>query len=74
MLGVLKTGDIFGEMGLIDGGARSATVKALEDRAISVLSRESFEGLAERNPQALIPLLKVLTTRLRNTIQKTVAA
>ncbi|PIQ97943.1 MAG: hypothetical protein COV67_01510 [Nitrospinae bacterium CG11_big_fil_rev_8_21_14_0_20_56_8] len=69
VIGALHTGDIFGEMGLIDGKPRSATVIALEDGRISILSRESFEALAERKPESLMPLLRVLSIRLRDTLQ-----
>ena len=36
-IGVLKEGDIFGEMGLIDGLPRSASVISLEDSSISII-------------------------------------
>lgn len=69
IIGVLKENDIFGEMGLIDGLPRSATVTALEDCTISVLSQDVFNSLAQHNPQALMPILKVLAARLRATLE-----
>ena len=69
IISVLGDGDIVGEMGLIDGLPRSATVTALEDCTISVLSPEVFNSLAQHNPQALMPILKVLSTRLRATLK-----
>ncbi|MBT5552094.1 MAG: cyclic nucleotide-binding domain-containing protein [Nitrospina sp.] len=68
IIAVLKETDIFGEMGLIDGLPRSATVVALEDCSISVMTRETFNHLAHHNPQALMPILKVLAKRLRSTL------
>ena len=68
ILGILKKSEIFGEMGLIDGLPRSATVKALEDCIVSVFSKETFNSLADHNPEALIPIFKVLTRRLRSTL------
>lgn len=70
VLGVLRSSDIFGEMGLIDGRPRSATVTALEDGKVNVISKESFETLAQKSPQALMPLLKVLSNRLRETLER----
>lgn len=67
-IGVLKENDIFGEMGLIDGLPRSATVVALEDCTISIMTQEGFNSLAQHNPQALMPILKVLAKRLRATL------
>lgn len=69
IIGILKENDIFGEMGLIDGLPRSATVTALEDCTISVLSQDVFNSLAQHNPQALMPILKVLAARLRSTLE-----
>ena len=65
VIGVLDQDDIFGEMGLIDGKPRSATVKALSKSKVTVLSQECFNSLEDLNPQALMPLLKVLTARVR---------
>ena len=68
ILGVLEKSEIFGEMGLIDGLPRSATVTALEDCVMSVCSQETFNNLADHNPEALIPIFKVLVGRLRSTL------
>ena len=68
-IGVLKEGDIFGEMGLIDGLPRSASVVALEDSSISIITQETFNSLAQHNAQALMPILKVLAKRLRATLK-----
>lgn len=69
IIGILDRNDIFGEMGLIDQLPRSATVKALEDSCISVMTPDNFNSLARRNPKALMPILKVLAKRLRNTLK-----
>ncbi len=68
IIGVLNENDIFGEMGLIDGFPRSATVVALADCTISIMTQEAFNSLAQHNPEALMPILKVLAKRLRATL------
>ena len=68
IIGVLNEKDIFGEMGLIDGFPRSATVVALKDCTISIMTQEAFNSLAQHNPQALMPILKILAKRLRATL------
>ena len=68
VIGVLEENDIFGEMSLIDSLPRSATVLALEDCTISVMTQETFNNLAQHNPEALMPILKVLAKRLRATL------
>ena len=65
VVALLRKNDIFGEMGLIDGKPRSATVKALSKNKVTVLSQDCFNTLEDINPKALMPLLKVLTTRVR---------
>jgi CRP-like cAMP-binding protein len=65
----LKENDIFGELGLIDGLPRSATVTALDNCTIKVLTRQSFNSLTSTNPKALMPIFKVLASRLRSTLK-----
>ncbi|OGW17145.1 MAG: hypothetical protein A3K09_00115 [Nitrospinae bacterium RIFCSPLOWO2_12_FULL_47_7] len=67
VVGVLSDSEIVGEMGLIDGSPRSATATALENTTVSIISKDHFENLYRSNPRALMPILKVLTVRLRNT-------
>ena len=55
-------------MGLIDGQPRSATVRAIEDSVMYLINRNNFDILVEKNPKALLPILKVLTGRLRETM------
>jgi len=68
VVGVLEENDIFGELGLIDGLPRSASVRALESCRVSMLTQQTFKSLARNNPQALMPILKILTNRLRETL------
>jgi CRP/FNR family transcriptional regulator, cyclic AMP receptor protein len=65
ILAILKSGDFFGEMSLLDGQARSANVMTIEDSEVLVLRREDFMALIMRYPQISIHLLKALTHRLR---------
>lgn len=68
LLCILRENEIFGEIGLIDGLPRSATARAQEDCIIYVLTKEKFENLSKYHPEALMPILKVLTSRLRETL------
>ena len=65
---ILQENDIFGEMGLIDSLPRSANVVAMEDCTISVVTQEVFNSLSKYNPDALMPILKVLASRLRKVL------
>jgi len=66
-LGVLGQGDIFGELGLIDGLPRAATVRALGGCRARKLTQRNFALLVKHNPKPLMPVLKVLVDRLRQT-------
>jgi CRP/FNR family transcriptional regulator, cyclic AMP receptor protein len=67
VLGLLKEKDIFGEMGIIDNQPRSATVTAIEKSKVSVISQDCFHSLEKTDPKALMPLLRVLSARIRST-------
>lgn len=68
VLGILGDNEIFGEMGLIDGLPRSATARAREDSVVYVLTPDTFDNLVHKNPEALLPIMKILTSRLRETM------
>jgi CRP/FNR family cyclic AMP-dependent transcriptional regulator len=70
ILGKLQVNDIFGELGLIDGLPRSATVKTIENCTLNVLTKESFNKMVKNNPEALVPILKVMASRLRSTLKQ----
>lgn len=70
VIGILKKNDIFGEMGILDGLPRSATVTALEDSKVTVITKDDFESLSRRNPNALMPILKVMSMRLRRALKR----
>jgi len=61
----LGEGQVFGEMGLIEDRPRSATVKAMTELALQVISREGFNDLLQKKPSVLIPIIKSLFERLR---------
>ena len=58
--------DFFGEMALLDGFPRSASVKALTDCECIVLIRWDFLALIRANPQVALDILPVLSQRLRS--------
>jgi CRP/FNR family transcriptional regulator, cyclic AMP receptor protein len=73
ILAFLGPGDIVGELSIIDGRPRSASVVAVRDSALSFLSRPAFEAFADKHPQICRVLLTLLAGRLRET-DVTVAA
>ena len=65
ILGVLGTGEHFGELSLIDEQPRSAHVIAMEDATLLVLRSEDFRRRVEANPAVAWALLQELSRRLR---------
>ncbi|MCC6749548.1 MAG: Crp/Fnr family transcriptional regulator [Deltaproteobacteria bacterium] len=64
-LSVLRAGDFFGDVSLIDGKPRSANVVAAEDSVFLVLDREAFVAHLRAHPQTALSLLQVMAGRLR---------
>jgi CRP/FNR family transcriptional regulator, cyclic AMP receptor protein len=60
-----QSGDIFGEISLLDGGARTAWVAALGDVELLRLDREHFEAYVRQCTPAALNLLSVAARRLR---------
>ena len=65
ILGELKKGDIIGDMALITGEKRSATIKALKLSRLIYISKKSFENVMYNNPKALMEVSKALINRLK---------
>ncbi|HCA80507.1 MAG TPA: Crp/Fnr family transcriptional regulator [Bacteroidetes bacterium] len=65
ILSIFGPGEFFGEMSLLDGLARSASVVALAKAELFMIHRRDFLKLLQEHPQVAISLLGELTTRLR---------
>ena len=58
-------GEMFGELGALDGGPRSAHVMALEDTLLASMSRETFWEVLRSYPEVAEFTLKRLATLVR---------
>jgi CRP-like cAMP-binding protein len=65
ILAFLGPGAIVGEMSIIDGRPRSASVAAVRQAALKFLSRAAFEEFTKRYPDVYKYLVKLLASRLR---------
>jgi CRP-like cAMP-binding protein len=65
ILAILRPGEFFGEMALLDGGPRSADVVALEDTTLGALGRDAFLRHIESRPRTAVRIMKELSGRLR---------
>jgi CRP-like cAMP-binding protein len=73
ILAFLGPGAIVGEMSIIDGLPRSASVVAVRPAVLSFLSRADFEDFAKKHPEVYQSLVTLLAARLRET-DTTIAA
>lgn len=62
----LKKGDFFGEMALLDGGPRTATVTATTDIELWALTEWVFRGLLVEHSQIALRTLEAMASRLRS--------
>jgi CRP-like cAMP-binding protein len=65
ILSILGENDFFGEMAILDGLARSASVVAITKADLFMIHRRDFLNLLTDFPAVAISLLKELTMRLR---------
>jgi CRP-like cAMP-binding protein len=64
LLAVLKQGDIFGEMSLIENKPRSASAIAFEDSVLLAVNKENFERMVQSQPQIIARLTTLLAERI----------
>jgi CRP/FNR family cyclic AMP-dependent transcriptional regulator len=69
----LGKGDYFGEMSLIDGQPRSASVVANGDLRTVSLDSSTFNALLDEHPEASRVVMKALSKRLRSLDEGSVA-
>ena len=66
----LGTGDIFGEMAVIDGGNRSATARITKNTILYSLSRKDFNSLVSEQPrlglQLTLNIVRIFSARIRS--------
>jgi CRP/FNR family cyclic AMP-dependent transcriptional regulator len=67
VLNIVHPGDIFGEIAVIDGAARSASAVALTDCELLVLDRRDVLPMFEKNSEICMILMRTLCQRLRRT-------
>jgi CRP-like cAMP-binding protein len=69
----LGSGDWFGELALLDGGPRTATVLAKTPVLTMSIARRSFLKLVKGDSELALGLLKVTAERLRDASQASIA-
>ncbi len=69
-LATLGPGEIVGELAMLDGEVRSASVEALTDIELLAVAARDMRGLLARNPEITAKLVMALTRRVRDTNER----
>jgi CRP-like cAMP-binding protein len=64
LLAVLKKGDIFGEMSLLDNKPRSASAVAFGPTKLMVVSKSNFEPTVQGHPEIATKIIELLSERI----------
>jgi CRP/FNR family cyclic AMP-dependent transcriptional regulator len=64
--GTIDKGEFFGEIALLDGGPRTATVTADSDVKLLGLTEWVFRGLLQEHPSIAVKTLQAMAARLRS--------
>jgi CRP-like cAMP-binding protein len=70
ILADLRSGELFGEIALLDGKPRSASVVALTNCELMFLERRNVIPFLERNPAARMKLMEMLCARIRRSDER----
>jgi CRP/FNR family cyclic AMP-dependent transcriptional regulator len=65
VVNIHEKGQFFGELGLIEGIPRTASVTTLDDTRLGILNEQEFHKLMMRYPQFAMKMMHNLVTRLR---------
>lgn len=74
LMAMLGPGEMFGEMALLTGEERSASVIARTPMQLYELEKIDFDGMLTRSPHLASGLSRILARRLRETTQSTASA
>ncbi len=66
VVAVIEENSIFGEIAMVDQRPRTATCTAKTPCKLGQVTRENYKQLLKHRPEAINPLLRVVTDRMRN--------
>jgi CRP/FNR family transcriptional regulator len=70
ILNIMKPGDIFGEMALLDNKPRSASASAVEETELIAINKQNFENMVVSQPQLMTRIIVLLSERIWNAYKK----
>jgi CRP-like cAMP-binding protein len=70
ILAVLKQNNFFGELSILDGRAHSASVEALEDTKVFILTKADMDKLLAETPQTAYKIVREMTIAICEIIRE----
>ena len=70
VLNLIREGEIFGEIALLDGRPRTADAVAMSDCELMVIERREFTALLREHPELAFKVIEILCARLRQTSEQ----
>lgn len=70
VLSIHGPGEYFGEMALLDGETRSATIITTEATRLAVIYKDDFMKILSSSPDMMFVIVKILLERLRRATEK----
>lgn len=70
VLNIIRPGEVFGEIALLDGRARTANATAMSDCELIVIERREFIPFLRSEPDVTLKLMEILCSRLRKTSEQ----
>jgi len=65
VIAVRQSGEVFGEMALLDRAPRTATVRAVADSRVLKIRGDAFQAMLRHSPTAALSILQTVSLRLR---------
>ena len=72
LLNELFPGQFFGELALVEDVPRMASVDALEETVLLVITKDDFQDLLTRHPEAALPITRSIASRLRDSDRRSI--
>ncbi len=70
VLNTMREGEMLGEIGVLDGGDRTADAVAVEPTELLTIDRRAFLDLINKNPDFAMTLMEILCSRIRGTSEQ----
>ena len=72
LLNELFPGQFFGELALVEDVPRMASVDALEETTLLVITKDDFQDFLSRSPEAAMPIMRSIASRLRDSDRRSI--